>query len=111
LHINKEKGLKLTGNNENLYQLILKTYREENIDTGQRLREVIAKQDYSAARQILHKIKGSTGSIGADKLFQIITDLQKAIIDNDEVMITDLSTLFADAIQVVLAEIAENTSK
>jgi len=111
LHINKEKGLKLTGNNEDLYQLILKTYREENIDTGQRLREVIAKQDYSAARQILHKIKGSTGSIGADKLFQIITDLQKAIIDNDEVMITDLSTLFADAIQVVLAEIAENTSK
>lgn len=82
--INIQKGIRQLGDNADLYGMVIKEYHQENKETFINLEKAITLKSYAEARQILHKIKGSTGGIGADLLVNKISDLQKAIIELDE---------------------------
>ncbi|MDD3521294.1 MAG: transporter substrate-binding domain-containing protein, partial [Actinomycetota bacterium] len=67
--LDKSAGLKNIGGNEELYLLVLNEFFNENKNTVNELSEAIGEKRYADAAQIVHKVKGSSGSIGAKKLY------------------------------------------
>lgn len=82
--INTEYGIKNMGGNVVLYNKVLTTFKEENIDTIHRLKTAIYDKNYYEALQIIHKLKSSSGSIGAKKVNESATALQKALNEQNE---------------------------
>ncbi len=82
--VNFQKGIQQMGDNADLYGLVVREYYKENLNTLDALIQVIESQSFTEARQILHKMKGSTSGIGADLLLNKITELQKAIGDQNQ---------------------------
>ncbi|MDD4613490.1 MAG: Hpt domain-containing protein, partial [Synergistaceae bacterium] len=63
--------------------------------------------NYSEAAQIAHKVKSSSGSIGATQLFETARDLQHALEDGNEEVITELHDRFCSLMEKLLAEIGQ----
>lgn len=85
--LDREKGLRYLGNNEKLYDAVLKEYLKENKETARDLESAISEKRYSDAAGIVHKIKSSTGSIGATALYNSAVSLGQALRENDEARI------------------------
>ncbi|NLT46456.1 MAG: response regulator, partial [Thermotogaceae bacterium] len=77
-------GLKNIGGDIEVYRQILKAYLEENRETVEKLSLAINEKRYSDAAQIVHKVKGSSGSIGAKELHTVSMELQKALNEEKE---------------------------
>lgn len=74
-----EDGIKHIGGNREMYLMVLKEYFEENKNTTHRLNQAIEENRYEEAVQIVHKLKSSSGSIGAKALYETAILLQKAL--------------------------------
>ena len=79
--LDRQQGIKYMGGNKELYSRVLKEYRSENQDTLDRLDKAIREKRYEAAAQIAHKVKGISGSIGANLLQEAAASLQEALIE------------------------------
>ncbi len=77
------KGLFNVGGNKDLYNTILNLFIEESKDTIALLNESIEKSDYEQAKQIVHKVKGSSGTIGATLLYETCIEFQKALAETN----------------------------
>jgi len=75
----EEDGLKLLGGNVALYHTVLREYRSENIGLIEELSLQIETGSLSGAAKTVHKIKGSSGNIGAKSLYTVASKLQKAL--------------------------------
>lgn len=104
-------GLRNVGGNATLYQKILKIFLRENQDTSSELQKAIDTLDYANAIQIVHKIKGSCGTIGAPALYQNAIKFQKALQDKDNEFIGPLHFEFNDLLQQLLDTISEISDK
>jgi len=62
-------GLKRIGGDQTVYRQVLQEFANENLSVGEELRGMIDTGDFHAAVQIVHKIKGSAGSIGAASMY------------------------------------------
>ena len=100
-------GIKFMGGDASLYDRILSSYYTENHDIASKLRAEIDAANYSEAIQIIHKIKSSSGSIGAKPLYEATLDLQQALRGKDIKAIEKLSKLFEALLEVVLNKIVE----
>ncbi|MBF4694415.1 response regulator [Fusibacter ferrireducens] len=100
-----EKGLKSVGGNKDLYMMVLKTYFTENQNVGKSLESAINSHAYDEAFQIVHKIKSSSGSIGANAVHEMAATLQTALKDVKEDQIEELTTPFIKLVRTVLDEI------
>ncbi len=98
-------GLRLLGGRNDLYEMVLKEFYAENETVLQLLQEAIGKADYQEAAQIAHKIKGSSGNIGAKKLHTISAELQKSLREENNREITRLHQQFESELGRVLQEI------
>lgn len=87
-------GLANTGGNKELYKVLLDIFLQENEHTLEELNKSIAKSDWELAVGIVHKIKGSCGTIGAKALNQVCVDLQNALNQNDSRKIDELHMEF-----------------
>lgn len=96
------KGLHNIGNNQQLYNMVLKEYCDENKDTEELLSLAINEKRFTDAIGIVHKIKSSTKSIGADPLYDVAVKLQKALENGNEVEIMSLYTIFVDYLKILL---------
>lgn len=105
LMLDEADGLKRLGNNRELYDMVLETYLKENELITETLNEVIASEDYKEAAQIVHKIKSSSGNIGANKFYNIATALQKALEQGNLLEIESLHLEFNQMLMQVLKEI------
>lgn len=103
--LDKQKGMKQIGDNPTLYGMVLREYAKENKETSRRLEDAVDAKQWEEARQIVHKVKGSSGSIGATVLYETAVSLQKAIEAADEAMIAPLLHEFTDGLSAVLAQI------
>lgn len=65
--MNFADGLRRMGGNEELFRMVLQEYYHENKSVAVALEKEMDARDYAAAVQIVHKIKSSSGSIGARK--------------------------------------------
>ena len=103
--LDKQLGLRNMGGNEELYLQVLKEYRRENQDTLDRLDAAVRGKRYAEAAQMVHKIKGSSGSIGAESLQEAAASLQKALKEEKEEEIAALQDKFAELLRRLLKEI------
>jgi HPt (histidine-containing phosphotransfer) domain-containing protein len=72
----------------------------------ERLSRMVAEHKYADAAQIVHKIKSSSGSIGAKALYDLSIYLQKALEEGEEKEIRRLKKEFSDTLKKLLEEIA-----
>lgn len=74
--LDEEQGIKLLGNNPELYLMVLKEFYHENQDVLEYLASSITERRYRDSVQIVHKIKSSSGNIGAKRLIKTASELQ-----------------------------------
>lgn len=103
--LDREEGLRYMGNNQSLYASVLEAYFNENQEVSENLDRDIKNGRYQAAAQTVHKVKSSSGSIGAKQLFEIAKTLQKALETGTEKDINSLYRQFAEAMKQLLAMI------
>jgi len=103
--LDRQLGLKNMGGNEELYLHALMEYYRENLDTSERLEAAVREKRYAEAAQIVHKVKGSSGSIGAGPLHDVATLLQKALQEKKDDEILPLQKRFSELIGKLLEEI------
>lgn len=103
--IDEADGLKRLANNRELYAMVLKTYIKENELTYETLNKVIASQDYIEAAQIVHKVKSSSGNIGAKELYIRASAFQKSLEQGNILEIEPLHLEFNQMFLQVLKEI------
>jgi signal transduction histidine kinase/DNA-binding response OmpR family regulator len=105
--LEKEKGLSLLGGDKELYRQVLLEYTKENTDILETFKEAIELQNYAKGVQIAHKVKSSSFSIGATKVHETTSLLQKAFEAENEEEIKKLYTLFEEQFTVLLANIQQ----
>ncbi|MDW7656321.1 MAG: response regulator, partial [Bacillota bacterium] len=103
-------GLRNMGGDAEVFSQVLKEYLHENRSIIDNLSQAVLEQRYDAAAQIVHKVKSSSGSIGARILYELSVELQKALIDRSEDAIGSLTERFNLAMKKLLEEI-EDTLK
>jgi two-component system sensor histidine kinase/response regulator len=104
--LDKSAGLKNLGGDMEIYQQVLNEYYKENQDTLDKLSLAVEEKRYADAAQIVHKVKSSSGSIGARALYDLSVRLQKALQEKNESEIPFLHKGFSKMLRKLLEEIA-----
>jgi len=105
--LDRQMGLMNIGSSEELYHQVLEEYRSENQDILDKLDAAVREKRYADAEQIVHKVKSSTGSIGAKALYDAATSLQKALGRKNEDEINPLKDRFSKLLRKLLEEIEQ----
>ncbi|MFA6783229.1 MAG: transporter substrate-binding domain-containing protein, partial [Sedimentibacter sp.] len=85
--LDKELGLKNMGGDKEIYLQVIEEYYMENKYILDKLLLAVSEKRYDDAAQIVHKVKSSSGSIGAKELYNLSIKLQKALEDENEIEI------------------------
>ncbi|CQR71038.1 Signal transduction histidine-protein kinase BarA [Sporomusa ovata DSM 2662] len=105
--LDEKDGISHMGGNADLYELVLKEYYNENLEISSILCRAIEKENYEEAAQIVHKIKSSSGSIGAKGLYKVASNLQRALGDGEIEIIPKLHKEFDKILKQLLSAIAK----
>ena len=105
--LNAAAGLRNLGVDQRLYLEILNEYRNENLETADRLALAIKETRYADTAGIVHKVKSSSGSIGAKPLYDLAVRLQKALEEKNEQGIDALGREFSKMLNRLLDVIQE----
>jgi len=105
--LDMQQGIRNMGNNAELYQQVLEKYRNENRDTLEKLDLAVREKRFADAAEIVHRIKSSSGSIGARPVYETAVALQKALEKENEKEILPLYTKFSDFLRRLL-ELLDN---
>lgn len=105
--LDKTQGLKNMGGDMDVYRQVLHEYYNENRDTTDKLLLTIDEKRYDDAAQIVHKVKSSSGSIGAKSLYTLAIKLQKALNEKNEGDIALMQKDFTRKLNKLLIEISE----
>jgi CheY-like chemotaxis protein len=100
-------GLKNVGGDQELYRQVLKEYFLENHDLLDKLFQAAEEKRYSDAALIVHKVKSSSGSIGAKALYDVAVKLQKAFENQNEQERSIFQNEFSILFRKLLEEIKE----
>jgi CheY-like chemotaxis protein len=103
--LDRQLGLKNMGGNQELYEQVLLAYRNENQDTLVNLTAAVREKRYADAAQIVHKVKSSSGSIGAISLQDAAAPLQRALNEEKEDDIAPLLDSFSELLAKLLQEL------
>ena len=103
--LDTEAGSAHLGLNPELYRRVLEEYGKENQGTTDRLTLAVREKRYEDAADIVHKLKSSSGSIGAKPLYDLAVRLQKALEETNEQSIDTLMSQFVKTLGRVLEEI------
>ena len=77
--ISIQKGLKTVMGNEKLYRKLLGKFLESNNNVVAEIKETLKADDMETAARLAHTVKGVAGNLGAEELFPVAADLEKAI--------------------------------
>lgn len=105
--LDEAAGLKNMGGNAKLYRQVLEEYSRENQDTPERLSRATEEKRYADASQLVHKIKSSSGSIGATSLYELSVKLQNALDNRETDEIECLQKDFIRKLKGLLEEITK----
>jgi len=105
--LDQATGLKYLGNNMELYKRVLNEYSRENQNTVEKLWDAIDKKQYNDAIQIVHKVKSSSGSIGANHLYSVAVKLQNSLEAGKEVEINTIYPVFVKLMKELLKAIGK----
>lgn len=105
--LDKAAGLKIVGGNPQVFKLILGEFLKENVSLESDINGAIESGSYAEAAQLVHKVKGSSGSIGAKALYNTAVSFQKALKDEDKPGIASLHAQFVRKLVKLLEAIKE----
>jgi len=103
--INVLKGVSNLGGDEFLYMEVLKEYYKEFKNTVDEIKNSTENKDFERMGQIVHKIKSSSGSIGAEALYEEAVIFYKYIKELDYNSIDIHKEIFIQELIKVLDEI------
>lgn len=108
---NVEEGIKLCGDDEEIYMEVLWAAMEEGEDKIPLIRSVYEKKDYERYRIEVHGLKNAMRSIGATYLSQLAAEQEQAVKDENyaemEIGVEELLTQYrfvVDALRELLGE-------
>jgi PAS domain S-box-containing protein len=104
--INTKAVLERLGGNAELFKEILIRFVEEYTDIDQKLDSTLAEGNSQELYQIAHNIKGVSGNIGADKLFNIADKLCQSL--KEDVDTTNLFEKFQKELTLTIASIRKH---
>ena len=81
--INIQSGLNRCGGSEKLFSSLLRGFRDNRADTLTMVKGLLENSDFEAARQLVHSLKGVSGNLSAEALFDAAGALESAIIKQD----------------------------
>ena len=103
--VDTASAMRLLGIDRELYVQILLEYLNENEQTGSTLQAQMDAEDFTQAGLTAHKVKSSSGSIGAASLAACAERLQKALETGNRVTACDEHTQFQTLLRRTLLEI------
>jgi signal transduction histidine kinase/DNA-binding response OmpR family regulator len=94
---------KITMGDESLYQSILQQFQEETENDLQRLQEILQQPEAGVIREIVHRLAGRVGQMGAFALASSLHEIENEIVENVpiETLIDRISRAKADVLKLV----------
>ena len=77
--LNIERGIKQVGGNEKLYQKLLIDFLHNHEHLRKDLRIYLQQNELEQATRAVHTLKGVSGNIGAEKLYQIASEIDRKL--------------------------------
>jgi len=77
--VDVKNGLMRVGGKEELYNLILSEYIKENKSITTEIKSCINNKQYDECVELIHRLKGSSGNIGAMDLHGLLVEFQSAV--------------------------------
>jgi CheY-like chemotaxis protein len=104
-------GLRNIGGDRAVYLEILQEYARENTDTVNNFEKSVTEQRYQDAAKLCHKVKSSSGCIGAVQLYDTAKALQHALEQENSSEIDRLTGSFTVMFTKLLDEINSEIEK
>ncbi|MBJ6724551.1 PAS domain S-box protein [Geomesophilobacter sediminis] len=104
--INLKHALKILGS-EPLLKRLLISFRSENLETLQTVKEALEHGNRELARRLVHTVKGSGGNLGALELQATAAELEQAVTKGERTAVAVQLAAFEAALQQVFASIEE----
>lgn len=102
-HIDCEVGVKRFAGKEKLYEKYLIKFLEDN--HYQQAKEALEQKDYDSTLKLVHALKGMTGTLAMEKLFefcsQVVADIREDRIEAVEADFNSLSEEYNQIIAVI----------
>ena len=106
-HLDLTQAIKRVNDNWPALRTILFRFAKTHLQDEDKIRKALAESDSETARITAHTLKGSSGGIGAEKVYELSAEVEALIKQNDlEKAINTLPNL-ASAIQCLCSEITE----
>ena len=104
--ISVKDGLAKIGGNIKRYRKVLTKFRNLNLNVSEDIEKALAEENFEIARQIAHSIKGVSGNLGANNLFQVAGKLEQAAKQEDTNQLESLLISFSHTLNCVFDSIA-----
>lgn len=82
--IDIENALKRVNNNKKLYLNILEKFYSNNQNVWDEINERFINKDYDMAHRKAHTLKGVSGNLGANKIFELAKKTEQYVVDKNE---------------------------
>jgi two-component system sensor histidine kinase/response regulator len=105
--ISVESGLKRVGGNRKLYKKLLNQFHDGNVNAVDDIKNALSNDEIKTAARLAHTVKGVSGNLGADNLFQSAAALEDAIKQGDKASLDALINDFSSHLDIVMGEIEE----
>ncbi|MBF0544243.1 MAG: response regulator [Candidatus Riflebacteria bacterium] len=103
--INLEEGLRRIRGNTSLFLKIITDFRKDFENVISDIRNSIEMKDFWNARNIVHTLKGASGNISANLLFETLKEFEKNLNDSDSLdykpLLSKLEERFSDVISAI----------
>ena len=108
-------ALNRLGDNKDLLYELLNDFQQDYQDTAGDLRAMVAKQDFEAARFLVHSIKGVVSNFSAHKLQRAAQDIEYALgqekLDNITVLVENFAVALAELLESIGTLIKDASSR
>ncbi len=101
--ISRERGMSRCFGNAELYERLLKLFLKSQSSNGMGIGEALQRGDLDAAGMLVHSLKSSAGTIGAEGLQQVAADLESAIKSGDAAQWQPKLAAFESVFEEVMA--------
>ncbi len=105
--IDYEAGLARVMGNVELYEKLLSGFWVEQHEDLNDLQNSLDRNDWQAARLLVHSIKGAAGSLGAEALYTAASRLEHSLRSNNALPDVDLMNAFSQAFTVAMDALKE----
>jgi two-component system sensor histidine kinase/response regulator len=103
--ISMDSGLARVGGNKALYVKLLSQFKESQMNVVEEIKAALGSGDVEKAGRLTHTVKGVAGNLGAEALYHVSAELEKAIKGEEKETLQDRIAKLESHLQVVMGGI------